>query len=85
MPTTWPDRRIESATKTIRPFTFAEYVNEAWDEGVNYSVLAPELDKEVAAALERRSLSRSIAACRSLASLPDARLYVNPACLGAPL
>jgi len=78
------DPSIQRFTQ-IRPFTFADYVNEAWDEGVNYSVLAPELDKEVAAALERRSLSRSIAACRSLASLPDAHLYVNPACLGASL
>lgn len=66
----------------VRPFTFAAYVNGAWDEGVNYSVLDPALDKEVAAALERRSLSRPIAACRSLAALPDARLYVNPVCLG---
>jgi hypothetical protein len=64
-----------------RPFTFATYVNDAWDEGINYSTFQPGLGREVSAALARRALSLPVADCRSLASLPDARLYVNPACL----
>jgi hypothetical protein len=64
-----------------RPFTFATYVNDAWDEGINYSAFQPGLGREVSAALARRTLSMPVRDCRSLASLPDARLYVNPACL----
>ncbi len=64
-----------------RPFTFATYVNDAWDEGINYSTFQPGLDREVSAALARRGLRVPVCDCRSLASLPDARLYVNPACL----
>jgi hypothetical protein len=64
-----------------RPFTFAAYVNNAWDEGINYSIFQPVLGREVAAALAHRELSLPVGDCRSLASLPDARLYVNPACL----
>ena len=64
-----------------RPFTFAAYVNDAWDEGINYSIFQPVLGREVAAALAERELSLPVADCRSLAALPDARLYVNPACL----
>jgi hypothetical protein len=64
-----------------RPFTFAVYVNDAWDEGINYSIFQPALGREVAAALAHRALSLPVGDCRSLASLPDARLYVNPACL----
>jgi hypothetical protein len=64
-----------------RPFTFTAYVNDAWDEAVNYSAFDPALGRVVAAALGQRSLTRPIADCRFLSSLPDARLYVNPACL----
>ena len=65
-----------------RPFTFAAYVNDAWDEGINVSAFEPGLDREVAAALARRGFSLPVCDCGALASLPDARLYVNPACLG---
>jgi hypothetical protein len=64
-----------------QPFTFATYVNDAWDEGINYSTFQPGLGREVRAALARRTLSLPVRDCRSLASLPDARLYVNAACL----
>jgi hypothetical protein len=64
-----------------RPVTLATYVNDSWDESVNYSVFDSALDRAVAAALERRSIVRDAANCRSLASLPDAQLYVNPVCL----
>ena len=66
-----------------RLFTFAEYVNDAWDEGINYSVFQPGLAREVATVLERRSMSRPLSACMDLARLPDAALYVNPACAAA--
>lgn len=66
-----------------RPVTLGAYVNDAWDEAVNYSVFDPALDREVAGALERRSMTRDVANCRALASLPDAQLYVNPRCLDA--
>ena len=63
--------------------TLATYVNETWDEAINYSDFDPALDREVATALERRSMTRDLARCRALASLPDAQLYVNPRCLDA--
>jgi hypothetical protein len=61
-----------------RRFTFADYVNDAWDESLNCSVFHPDLAREVAAALAKRSLSCPAADASSLASLPDAHLYVNP-------
>ena len=65
-----------------RAFTFAEYVTDAWDEGINYSLFHPVLADQVAAALRRESLMRPVTDCRTLADLPHAELYVNPACLG---
>ncbi len=67
-----------------REFSFAAYVNDAWDEGVNYSTFHPALAGEVASALQERSLTLPVRDCRALAGLPDARLYVNPGCLGEP-
>ena len=64
-----------------RDFTFAEYVNDAWDEGINCSVFHPTLATQVATALGRRGMSCPVADCRRLASLPQANLYVNPGCL----
>jgi hypothetical protein len=62
-----------------RRFAFSSYVTDAWDEGVNCSVFRPGLAREVAAALARRSMSCPVGDTASLAALPDARLYVNPA------
>ena len=64
-----------------RAFHFDEYVNDAWDEAVNPSRLHPTLEREVRAALQHLGLEWPVTDCRSLAALPDARLYVNPACL----
>jgi hypothetical protein len=64
-----------------RPFTFADYVNDAWDEGINYSAFDPKLAKEVEAALKKRALTLPVSDCHGLAKLPQAQLYVNPACL----
>jgi hypothetical protein len=66
-----------------RQFTFADYVNDAWDEGINYSLFDPKLGKQVAEALKQRSLTMPVSDCRPLATLPQAALYVNPACLAA--
>lgn len=65
----------------VRDFTFADYVNDAWDEGINYSVFHPTIGREVAAALQARGMTMPVRDCRPLADLPDARLYLNPACL----
>jgi hypothetical protein len=62
-----------------RRFTFADYVNDAWDEAVNRSSFDPILGREVGAALGRRGVGT--ADCRALTRLPQAELYLNPACL----
>ena len=66
----------------IRAFTFAAYVNAAWDETVNRSKLEPRLRKEVDETIRKRGLSPG-GDCRHLAALLDAGLYVNPECLAA--
>jgi hypothetical protein len=63
-----------------RAFTFADYVNDAWDEGINRSVFHPDLAKQVTTALRDRSLDHPID-CQPLSHLPQANLYLNPACL----
>jgi len=67
-----------------RRFSFSSYVTDAWDEAINCSTFHPDLGKEVAVALEKRGLRCPVAACHHLAALPDAPLYVNPACLTPP-
>src|SRR4030095_16163710 len=64
-----------------RPFTFADYVNDAWDESRNPSTFDPKLNTEVEAALKARSMRSPIGTCQPLAKLPHASLYVNPKCL----
>lgn len=61
-----------------RPFSFAAYVNDAWDESINCSVFHPDLAREVEAALKARSMTCPMGDARALARLPDAKLYVNP-------
>ena len=65
-----------------RVFTFAAYVTDAWDEAINVSDFHPTLGREVEAALRSRGLALPVRDCRALSGLPDARLYVNPICLG---
>lgn len=67
-----------------REFTFADYVNDAWDESLNPSTFHADLAKEVDAALKKRGMASPVATCHSLAALPQARLYVNPVCLPPP-
>ena len=67
--------------KQLRPFTFASYVNAAWDERVNASTFEAKLEKDVAKVFQERSIDKPARDCASLAGLPDARLYVNPICL----
>ncbi len=64
-----------------RPFTWAAYVNDAWDEAINCSAMQPALWKDVRPALDRLALRCPVFDCRFLSALPDAGLYVNPACL----
>jgi hypothetical protein len=75
---------LDPATRRYRPrrpFTFADYVNDAWDESLNPSTYDPKLAKEVEAALTKRSMANPLTTCHALAQLPHANLYVNPACL----
>lgn len=65
----------------VRDFTFAVYVTDAWDEAINYSTFHPTIGREVAAALRARGMTMPVRNCRPLSDLPDARLYLNPACL----
>ena len=66
-----------------RPFTFAAYVTDAWDEAINCSTFDARLAADVALALRQRTATCPVAEPASLAQLPDARLYVNPALLPA--
>jgi len=66
----------------VRTFTLAAYVTDAWDEAINVSDFHPALGREVEAALRTRGLAFPVRDCRALSGLPDARLYVNPICLG---
>ena len=67
-----------------RPFTFADYVNDAWDEGINCSEFQSGLAKEVSAALKQRGLACPASDTNGLGALPDAPLYVNPRLLERP-
>ncbi len=66
-----------------RPFTFADYVNDAWDEGVNCSEFQPGLAKQVASALTKRAMTCPAADASPLSGLPDGSLYINPKQLAA--
>jgi hypothetical protein len=66
-----------------RRFSFAEYVTDAWDEGVNCSAFHPTLARQVGAALRARAMTCPVTDCRLLAGLPQAALYVNPVCVPA--
>jgi hypothetical protein len=61
-----------------RAFTFAEYVNDAWDESLNCSEFGGTLAIQVKAALRQRQMTCPVAGAASLAGLPQAPLYVNP-------
>lgn len=63
-----------------RVFRFATYVNDAWDEGINCSTFDATLGRHVAAALRARSTTCPVSDCAALTRLPNADLYVNPAC-----
>ena len=74
--------RYDSATSRYtkgQPVSLAAYVNQAWDESINCSTFDSKLTPEVAAALARRAMTCATSYQSTLATLPDARLYVNPA------
>jgi hypothetical protein len=66
-----------------RPFSFASYVNDAWDESINCSVFHPVLEKQVATALRALSMDVPNSSCRLLTELPYSHLYLNPWCFEA--
>ena len=81
-PASFVRRDAETGTwSQRRQFTFADYVNDAWDEGVNFSEFQHTLAKQVGVALEKRGMTLPVRDCRSLGDLPHAELYVNRACL----
>jgi hypothetical protein len=66
-----------------RTFSFASYVNDAWDEAINRSAFHPVLQKQVSIALRDRSMDVPNASCRLLTELPYSHLYLNPWCFEA--
>ena len=62
-----------------RPFTFADYVNAAWDESINRSRFHPALRRDVMRAVPSGG-GMTTSDCAALVDLPDAPLYVNPEC-----
>ena len=74
--------RYDAATSRYtqsRPFSFSAYVNDAWDESINCSTFDETIGRHVTTALARRSMTCASGHQTALATLPDARLYVNPA------
>lgn len=67
----------------VRTFTFADYVTDAWDESVNRSAFARGLAAQVATRIA--NLPSADDRCAYLATLPEASLYVNPACVRSGL
>ena len=67
----------------VRAFAFADYVTDAWDESVNRSAFARPLAAQVAK--RTATFPAPDDRCAVLATLPDASLYVNPACAGLQL
>jgi len=63
-----------------RAFTFAAYVNAAWDESINRSRFHPALGRDVTRALQSGGHPTMTSDCAALVVLPDAHLYVNPEC-----
>lgn len=62
----------------VRPFRFAAYVNDAWDESLNCSEFHATLAREVRTALANRAMSCPASPAGRLIDLPHAELYVNP-------
>ncbi len=78
--------QVDAATGKFvqwRTVSFADYVNDAWDEGVNCSEFQPALAKQVASALAKRTMTCPVADASPMSGLPDGRLYINPKQLAA--
>lgn len=73
----------------IRTFTWADYVNDSWDEGINCSQFSNHVTRVVGDALAAKNMTCPVRGteeiCAGLSQLPDARYYVSPVCLNNPL
>jgi hypothetical protein len=65
-----------------RSFTWADYVNDAWDEAINCSEHAPRLQSAVARNLGSRGLQCPISAerCLGIAGSEHAEYLISPTC-----
>jgi hypothetical protein len=64
-------------------FTWADYVNAAWDEAINCSEMKPDIREKVGVELSRQGLVCPVdpEACTGLSLLEYATYFVSPACL----
>lgn len=65
-----------------RNFSWADYVNDAWDEAINCSEMLPSIATRVEQNLKRMGLSCPIDVkkCAEISQLDKARYYVSPYC-----
>lgn len=75
---------IDGKFAQIRRFTWADHVNNAWDEGINCSQFNPSAAGIVFANLSKMRMTCPVmgseTTCAGLMKLPDARWYVSPIC-----
>ena len=73
----------------IRKFTWADYVNDAWDEAINCSQFTFHVTGVVTAALLKKGMTCPVRGteqtCADLVQLPDSQYYVSPVCRVNPL
>lgn len=72
--------------KLKRKFTWADYVNEAWDEALNCSEMRPAIQAKVDLVLKERGIQCPIdmTVCSRIAKLDRAQFYTNPKCNAYP-
>lgn len=79
-----PYVRCENGRKWVkqRNFTWADYVNDAWDEAINCSELRPTLAARVKENLEKRGLQCPVEPerCTKLRRLEKAEFFLSPRC-----
>lgn len=86
---TQPYVRCENSKKWVkaRDFDFADYVNVAWDEGINCSEYRPALATRVKQNMDQAGLSCPIRPmdCLKVQQLEKSEFFISPACREAIL
>lgn len=69
--------------RTSRKFDWAEYANDAWDEGLNCSEFTPAVEKAVKERLKALGTSCPIdrSSCQKIVDLPCGATFLSPKCL----